>query len=94
LTSDDTAADSNLMIHAIGNTIDYNDLGVQYAMHNERLKGSEVAVTVTSPPSGTNSDTLFSKFARVAASSCGGAWRYMFFVGVDSDGFLIWLHGH
>jgi hypothetical protein len=81
------------MIDAIGNTIDYNDLGVQYLMHNERLNGSDVAVTVTSPPSGTNPDTFFSKFARVAASSCGGAWRYMFFVGVDNDGFLIWLDG-
>jgi hypothetical protein len=46
-----------------------------YVMHKDRLNGRVAAVTVTSPPSGTSSDTLFSKFGRVAASSCGGAWK-------------------
>jgi len=58
-------------------------------MFRERLKGSVLAVTVTSPLSGTSSDTFFSKFDRVACSSCGGAWKYICFVGVESEGFLI-----
>ena len=60
-------------------------------MHKETLIEREVEVTRTTPPSGTNSDTIFSKFGRVAASSCGGAWKYICDVGVDSDGFEIWL---
>lgn len=65
-----------------------------YVIRRERLKGRVVAVTVTSPPSGTSSDTFFSKFGRVATSSCGGAWKYICFVGVDNEGFLIWLERH
>ena len=60
-------------------------------MHKETLIKHEVEVTSTTPPSGTNSDTIFSKFGRVAASSCGGAWKYICVVGIDSDGFVIWL---
>ena len=55
------------------------------------MKGRVLAVTVISPPSGTSSDTFFSKLGRVASSSCGGAWKYIFFVDVDNDGFFIWL---
>ena len=44
-------------------------------IRRERLNGRVVAVTVTSPPFGTNSETFFSRFGRVAASSCGGAWK-------------------
>jgi hypothetical protein len=65
-----------------------------YVIRRERLKGRVEAVTITSPPSGTSSDTLFSRFGRVATSSCGGAWKYICFVGVDSEGFLIWLERH
>jgi hypothetical protein len=46
-----------------------------YVIRRERLKGRVEAVTITSPPSGTSSDTVFSRFGRVAASSCGGAWK-------------------
>ena len=46
-----------------------------YLTRNERLKGSVVAVTVMSPPSGTSSETFFSKLGRVACSSWGGAWK-------------------
>ena len=62
-----------------------------YAMINDRLKGNVDAVTRTSPPSSTNSDTFFSRFGRVASSSWGGAWKYICLVGVDREGFLIWL---
>ena len=44
-----------------------------YEMRRDRLNGRVEAVTVTSPPLGTNSETFFSKFGRVASSSCGGA---------------------
>lgn len=64
-----------------------------YMIFRERLKGSVLAVTVISPPPGISSDTFFSKFGRVACSSCGGAWKYICLVGVESEGFLIWLHG-
>jgi hypothetical protein len=57
-----------------------------------KLKGSVDAVTVISPPSSTKSNTLFSRFGRVAASNCGGAWKYNCFVAVDKDGLLIWLN--
>ena len=57
----------------------------------DKLNGKELAVTVISPPLGTSSDTFLTRFGRVASSSCGGAWKYICFVGVDSDGFFIWL---
>lgn len=44
-------------------------------MRRDRLKGKVLAVTVTSPPGGTNSDTFFARFGRVASSSCGGACK-------------------
>lgn len=59
-----------------------------YLIRRDKLKGSVVAVTVISPPSGTSSDTFFSRFGRVACSSCGGAWKYICFPGADNDGFL------
>jgi len=62
-----------------------------YVILRFKLKGRVLAVTVISPPSGTSSDTFFSKLGRVASSSCGGAWKYIFFVDVDNDGFFIWL---
>jgi hypothetical protein len=46
-----------------------------YVRRRERLNGSVDAVTVTSPPSWTSSDTFFARFGRVASSSCGGACR-------------------
>jgi hypothetical protein len=58
-------------------------------IRKDKLNGKELAVTVISPPSGTSSETLFSRLGRVASSSCGGAWKYICFVGVESDGFLI-----
>lgn len=48
---------------------------VEYEMRRDKLKGKVLAVTVTSPPGGTNSDTFFAKFGRVASSSCGGACK-------------------
>ena len=57
----------------------------------DRLNGSVAAVTVISPPSSTSSNTFFSRLGRVAASSWGGACKYICLIGVDSDGFLIWL---
>jgi hypothetical protein len=60
----------------------------------DKLNGSEDAVTVISPPSSTKSDNFFSRFGRVAASNCGGAWKYSCLVGVDKDGLLIWLNEH
>jgi hypothetical protein len=65
-----------------------------YVMINDRLKGNVDAVTRTSPPSSTSSDTFFSRFGRVASSSWGGAWKYICLVDVDREGFLIWLHTH
>jgi hypothetical protein len=47
--------------------------GQVYEMRRDKLNGRVEAVTVTSPPFGTNSETFFSKFGRVASSSCGGA---------------------
>ena len=44
-------------------------------MRRDRLKGKVLAVTVTSPPGGTSSDTFFTRFGRVASSSCGGACK-------------------
>jgi hypothetical protein len=46
-----------------------------YKMRRDKLNGRVEAVTVTSPPFGTSSETFFSRFGRVAASSCGGAWK-------------------
>lgn len=51
------------------------DVGYLYKIRRDKLNGSEEAVTVTSPPFGTNSETFFSRFGRVAASSCGGACK-------------------
>ena len=58
-------------------------------MRRDKLNGRVEAVTTTSPSFGTSSETFFSRFGRVTASSCGGAWKYIWLVGVDSDGFLI-----
>ena len=60
-----------------------------YVTRKDRLKGRVDAVTVISPPGGTSCETFMLKFGRVASSNCGGAWRYIWVVGVDSDGFLI-----
>jgi len=51
------------------------NLYVEYEMRSDRLKGKVVAVTVTSPPCGTNSETFFSRLGRVDFSSCGGACK-------------------
>jgi len=78
---------------------DFGDRGVEgtneglwdqlYRMRRDKLNGRVEAVTVTSPSFGTSSETFFSKFRRVAPSSCGGAWKWIWLVGVDNDGFLI-----
>lgn len=56
-----------------------------------RLNGNDVAVTVISAPSSISSLSGFSKFGRVAASSCGGAWKYRCFEPLDKEGFLTCL---
>jgi len=52
-----------------------SDVDQLYEMRSDKLNGRVEAVTVTSPPFGTNSETFFCRFGRVAASSCGGAWK-------------------
>lgn len=59
-----------------------------------RLNGRPASVTDSVSPLPKSSLNGFSRFSRVAASSCGGAWRYSGFGPNEREGFLINLQRH
>lgn len=64
-----------------------------YLTVTERLKGSPGSVTTMSSPSGTRSETSFSRLPLVCSNSGGGAWKNKGRPSeYASEGRLIWLY--